>query len=458
VTYTLDADGRVSKVAAVVNGSSVNLASSITYLPFGPITGLTYGNSLTFSGTFEQDYNPTNRTVSGSIYNWTYATDSNGNVKQAGSTTYGFDALNRVNAENPGTSVSYTYDATSNRLTKGSTTTTVPATSNKISAVGSKSYTYDAAGDITGDGVNTYTWNAAGQLGVVKVGGTTVGTYTYDMFNRRAKKVAATTTYYVYGPGGLLYGEYTSAGALIREYIYLNGQPLAQVDTGTPEFATYLHPDHLGTPRFGTNSLGTQVWAWTNDAFGTSTPTGTATANVRMSGQYYDSESGLFYNINRTYNPAIGRYISSDPIGLAGGINPYSYVLQNPVNAIDIAGLLPLKYLPAYAIAKSDLISRLRCYVQSLTLDEATTLVEDLAKIINDKDIDLITSLPNVKAKTYESTPPDSLVNLTKDEKELMTKYLDSLPAADKSAVDKIKDEACHGNYRCVFKKKDKTN
>jgi hypothetical protein len=59
----------------------------------------------------------------------------------------GFDALNRVNAENPGSSISYTYDATSNRLTKvsgGTTTTTVPSTSNKISAVGSNSYTYDS--------------------------------------------------------------------------------------------------------------------------------------------------------------------------------------------------------------------------------------------------------------------------------------------------------------------------
>ncbi len=355
VTYTLDSDGRVSNVAAVVNGSSVNLASSITYLPFGPITGLTYGNSLTFSASFDQDYNPTARSVSGSIYSWTYATDSNGNVKQAGSTTYGFDALNRINAENPGTSASYTYDATSNRLTKvqgGTTTTTVPSTSNKISAVGSNSYTYNAAGDITAIGsANGYTWNAAGQMATTTVSGTTVGTYTYDMYNRRTKKVASSTSYYVYGPGGLLYGEYNSSGALIREYVYLNGEPLAQVDTGSPEFATYLHTDHLGTPRFGTNSSGTSVWAWTNDAFGTSTPTGTGTVNLRMPGQYYDSESGLFYNINRTYNPAIGRYISSDPIGIAGGLNTFSYGAQNPVNAVDPDGLQLFPTYPPLALA-----------------------------------------------------------------------------------------------------------
>lgn len=341
VTYTRNTNGQVSTVSAVVNGSTVNMATSVTYLPFGPLKSLTYGNSLTFSATYNTDYYLTNRTVSGSIYNWTYTPDANGNITQAGATTYGYDVLNRVNAENPGTSASYTYDATSNRLTKvqgGTTTTTVPSTSNKISAVGANSYTYDNSGNITADGVNTYTWNAEGELGIVKVGGSTVGTYTYNAYRQRAKKVAASTTYYVYGAGGLLYGEYDNTGAFIREYIYLNGAPLAQINAGTPEVLTYLHTDHLDTPRFGTNASGTQVWAWNNDAFGTSTPTGTATVNLRMAGQYYDSESGLFYNINRTYNPAIGRYISSDLIGISGGLNTFLYANANPVNGIDRTG------------------------------------------------------------------------------------------------------------------------
>jgi RHS repeat-associated protein len=344
VTYTRDSNGRVSGVSATVNGSSTILASSGTYLPFGPMKGFTYGNSLTFTGTYDTDYYLTNRTVSGSIYNWTYTTDANGNITQAGATTYGYDNLNRVNAENPGSSISYTYDATSNRLTKvsgGTTTTTVPSTSNKISAVGGNSYTYDSSGNITADGVNTYTWNAEGELSVVKVSGTTVGTYTYNLYRQRAKKASASTSYYVYGAGGLLYGDYDNSGNFIREYIYVNGAPLAQINSGTPEVLTYLHADHLGTPRFATNSGGSQVWSWNNDAFGTSAPSGSPTVNLRMPGQYYDSESGLFYNINRTYNPAIGRYISADPIGIAGGLNTFGYVGQSPVNLIDRWGWKP---------------------------------------------------------------------------------------------------------------------
>lgn len=137
----------------------------------------------------------------------------------------------------------------------------------------------------------------------------------------------------------MLYGEYTSAGALVREYVYLNGQPLAQVDAGSPEVLTYIHTDHLGTPRFGTNTGGTQVWAWSSDAFGVGAPSGSRTVNLRMAGQYYDSESGLFYNWNRYYNPNIGRYVSSDPIGLKGGLNPFSYAEASPVMYSDPEGL-----------------------------------------------------------------------------------------------------------------------
>ena len=102
---------------------------------------------------------------------------------------------------------------------------------------------------------------------------------------------------------------------------------------------TYLHPDHLGTPKYGTNAGGTQVWAWAPDAFGGGSPSGAATVNLRMPGQFYDAESSLFYNWNRYYNPATGRYISSDPIGLEGGINTFLYAAASPVMRIDLLGL-----------------------------------------------------------------------------------------------------------------------
>jgi len=64
------------------------------------------------------------------------------------------------------------------------------------------------------------------------------------------------------------------------------------------------------------------------------------TLNLRFAGQQYDGETGFHYNYFRTYDPATGRYITSDPIGLEGGLNTYGYVGGNPINRIDPTGLV----------------------------------------------------------------------------------------------------------------------
>jgi RHS repeat-associated protein len=97
---------------------------------------------------------------------------------------------------------------------------------------------------------------------------------------------------------------------------------------------------HLGTPQQIVDSAGTVVWKAAFLPFGKAqVHTETITNNIRFPGQYFDAETELHYNWNRYYDPDTGRYLTPDPIGLAGGLNLYAYVGGDPVNFIDPEGL-----------------------------------------------------------------------------------------------------------------------
>ena len=104
----------------------------------------------------------------------------------------------------------------------------------------------------------------------------------------------------------------------MKKFTALSTVLLAVLFSGAAYAETYyFHNDHLGTPQALTDKDQNVVWQAEYDPFGKATETvATVEQNLRFPGQYLDRETGLHYNYYRTYDPAIGRYISADPIGI----------------------------------------------------------------------------------------------------------------------------------------------
>jgi len=150
---------------------------------------------------------------------------------------------------------------------------------------------------------------------------------------------------FLYDEDGKLLGEYGDDETLIMEYLWLDDSLIGLNKSGV---FYQVYTDHLGTPRAVRDSLDVTVWEWESlrSPFGDSPPDGdpdgddeSFVLNLRFPGQYHDIESGFSYNTFRDYDPATGRYIESDPIGLAGGLNTYAYAEANPVKLSDPLGL-----------------------------------------------------------------------------------------------------------------------
>ncbi len=160
--------------------------------------------------------------------------------------------------------------------------------------------------------------------------------------------------YYAYDESGRVLGEYDANLVPVYETVYTDVGPVAVVkqDRSTQVVQTqvnYVYADQIGTPRVITrNTDNAIVWRWDQaEPFGATPPDqnpnglGVFAYNQRMPGQVYDAESATFYNWHRTYDPATGRYLQSDPIGLGGGLNTYAYVGGNPVSLTDPTGKCP---------------------------------------------------------------------------------------------------------------------
>ncbi len=392
VNYTYDAASRLTRIDDTQSGSvewsydaAGRLLSETT--PSG-VVGYSYNDANQMTSMTAADRPPV-----------TYSYDTTGRLQTiaqgAESFTYGYDALSRlVNLQRPnGVQTSYSFDAV-DRLTRmthaiglnqpiedyqltynvdnqiDTVTSLASATqlpqaknaatadaANRIPQFGDTNYSFDERGMTTSkvdpQGTTNYQWDARGRLTFVTLPtGQSVG-YGYDALGRRASRTAGnTTTSFLYDDADVVLDRAPDNS----QVAYVNGpgidDKLRQTNTQTGPL--YFLQDQSGSTSSLTDGSGSVVERNQYESFGASP--GSSLTRFTYTGREKDSLTGLIFFRARWYDPQQGRFISEDPAGLAGGLNQYAYVGNDPINKQDPLGLFDVDvhyYLTYYLAMKT---------------------------------------------------------------------------------------------------------
>ena len=380
--YVRDTLGRISQIGLTRPGQARQVVvNDVSYAAFGPATGWTYGNGRQLQRPLDLDYRPqaVHDPAAGGL-SLGFGYDAVGAITELKNGTgsavlakYAYDTLGRLTQTQDGATgtpiETYAYDATGNRTalttSAGIASYTYPATSHRLTAVDGEASNHDAAGNTTSIGSKAFTYSDANRMNAVKQGNAVLESYGYNHRGERVLRTpaAGNAQITVYDEAGQWLGNYSATGQAQQQAIWLDNYPVALINvpsTGVPELA-YIQPDHLGTPRVVIDPVrDVAIWEWSSksEVFGDQAPANDPDGDgvafdlaLRFPGQQATAASGMFYNYQREYDPKVGRYSQSDPIGYEGGISTFSYAGGGPLMSVDSLGLQSrdLEYIYKYS-------------------------------------------------------------------------------------------------------------
>jgi len=279
----------------------------------------------------------------------TQLTRGNGTV-----TTWGYDAASRLQTlaqDMVGTTQDLTvtlgYTLASQLQTRSSNNTLYkwsasgasslsysPDALNRYASVSGTSYQYDARGNLTNDGTRSMTYDVENRL-------TGVGSnqLSYDPLGRLSQTVmAGTATQFLYS-GDRLIAEYNGTGTtVLRRYVHGTGtdEPIVWYEGSGVTTRNWLHADERGSVIATTDGTGTATIYQYGPYGAPSVWTG---SRFKYTSQISVPEASLYHYKARMYDPALGRFLQTDPIGSKDDLNLYAYVYNDPIDRTDPTGL-----------------------------------------------------------------------------------------------------------------------
>ena len=256
---------------------------------------------------------------------------------------FGYDNIDRLTSVTGGVTESYLFDSVGNRTSSHLSSSYSYSPFNKLTLTQTTSYNFDANGNTVqkSEGSNfwRYIWDYENRMAEAS-GRKQKVRYKYDALGRRVSRnlgYGKELTKFTYDGEDVLADD--NFGTLTK---YVNGPGIDnKLRTQTGSNISYFLADHLGSTNGLANLTGNLIASNFYDSFGNSSNS-TFPNRYQFTGRELDSFTGLQFSRARWYDPNLGRFISTDPIGFGGGdINLYGYVRNQPLWFRDPMGLNP---------------------------------------------------------------------------------------------------------------------
>jgi len=265
-----------------------------------------------------------------------------------GTKVFGYDNIDRLTsvADAVNGNESYAFDGVGNRTASHSSNTYTHQPFNRLTVTETGSYSQDANGNtvskVEGSKRWTYTWDHENRLTQAWDRKTRVQ-YRYDALGRRVERnlgFGLERTKFTYDGEDVLLDD--ANGTHTK---YQNGPGIDnKLSLKTGSAVSYFLADHLGSTNGLADASGSLTAQTGYDSFGNQTTN--LPTRYGFTGRERDGFTGMIHYRARHYDPRLGRFISEDPIGFAGGdINLYGYVRNNPLMFKDPDGKLALPIL-----------------------------------------------------------------------------------------------------------------